>query len=122
MKTLVSGIVAVLLLSTGLIASDGASLARLLQQEQKLAQKVEMAYMQGKPYQDYLAELKKIQRQVRAKADHREAATMAEFLDFCIVNLEKTVKQPRNKDNTQIVSDLDKSICEGCQYLSRLDR
>ena len=122
MKTLVSGIVAVLLLSTGLIASEDTSLARLLQQEQNLAQKVEMAYLQGKPYQDHLAKLKKIQRQVRAKADHGEAGTMTEFLDFCIVNLENTVKQPRNKDNTQIVSDLDKSIYEGCQYLSKLDR
>jgi len=119
MKMRFSVIAATLLFSGFLKASEFTS---MLRQERDLAQKIKQDYLRGAPYQEHLRALKEIQRQIRAKAHKGKAAKMAEFLTVCVSDLEKTLKQPRSKDNAQLVSDLDKSIGEGCRNLSKFER
>jgi hypothetical protein len=48
-----------------------------------------------------------------------EIVNLLKYLNFCVDNLKKVVKEPYNRDNARLVADLSASLSEGNHYIAQ---
>ncbi len=120
-KIVLSTLLLIGLVTTSSVANtQNTHLIELASKQEKLSKNIMQSYAK-----DHASTLKLIQefesRQNKLKSTIRipEIVNLLKYLNFCVNNLKKVVKQPYNKDNARLVADLSASLSEGNHYIAQ---
>jgi hypothetical protein len=96
-------------------------LAQLANRHAKLSQKIVQEYKHKNSASAIalIKELESGQKKLGNKVHNKEIANLLKYLNLCVVDMKKVVKQPYSRKNIHLVSDLSASLMEGNRYIAK---
>jgi hypothetical protein len=108
-------------LGTSSLFAGSNQLAQLASKHAKLSQKIVQEYKHKNSASAIalLKELESGQKKLGSKVHNREIANLLKYLNLCILDMKRVVKQPYSRKNIHIVTDLSASLMEGNRYIAK---
>ena len=117
MRKLFRIVVALGVVFGGSAVAGEVSMKDLLKKEESLYRTILENYTHKRDASAQLAELEKVNLQLKSLQSHGEVANLIAYFDLCFQELRLTVQTPYSRQNEEIISDLGDAVSEGSRQI-----
>jgi hypothetical protein len=113
--------VSIIILGANILFASNAQLAQLASKHVKLSQKIvqEYKHKNSASAMALIKELESGQKTLKSKVRNREISNLLKYLNLCVSDMKRVIREPYSSKNRGIVRDLSDSLREGNRYIAR---